>query len=122
MHIKLNGMNRWFRIWSFFLASSTITSRQGGASVFQITLHKNLNGFKRVEGVPTHIGIHFDKDKEFSFVLFLSFVSRGFCNAKRLIGSVLLSIDLSSKGFLGSYSCMISKEEKTKEGGKHPVN
>ncbi|CED84204.1 sphingolipid c9-methyltransferase [Phaffia rhodozyma] len=60
--------DRWFRIWSFFLASSTIVSRQGSASVFQITLHKNLNAYKRVEGVPTHIGIHYDKAKEFSLV------------------------------------------------------
>ncbi|KAG6835876.1 Sphingolipid C9-methyltransferase 2, partial [Tephrocybe sp. NHM501043] len=49
---------RWFRIWAFFLAYSTIVSRQGGASVFQITCHKNLNAFHRVEGVRKHAGVH----------------------------------------------------------------
>ena len=34
------------------------TSRQGSASVFQITAHKNLNGFHRIEGVPSHQAIH----------------------------------------------------------------
>ncbi|KAI2791435.1 Sphingolipid C9-methyltransferase 2 [Penicillium oxalicum] len=29
---------RWFRIWEYFLASSTITSRQGGATCWQLTL------------------------------------------------------------------------------------
>lgn len=31
---------RWFRIWEYFLAYSTIISRQGGASCYQIVLHK----------------------------------------------------------------------------------
>ena len=60
--------DRWFRIWSYFLASSTIISRNGGASVFQLTLHKNLNAFNRLQGVPSHVGINFDKTKEFSLV------------------------------------------------------
>ncbi|KAG8995288.1 hypothetical protein FRB94_002168 [Tulasnella sp. JGI-2019a] len=50
--------SRWYRTWEYFLASSTITSRQGGASVFQITLHKNLNAYHRVEGVKNHASIH----------------------------------------------------------------
>ncbi|KAK4689914.1 sphingolipid C9-methyltransferase, partial [Tremellales sp. Uapishka_1] len=49
---------RWYRIWVYFLAYSVIASRQGTASVFQITLHKNLNGFHRVEGIPHHGSIH----------------------------------------------------------------
>ncbi|KDQ23374.1 hypothetical protein PLEOSDRAFT_171277 [Pleurotus ostreatus PC15] len=49
---------RWFRIWAFFLAYATIISRQGGASVFQITMHKNLNAYHRIEGVPSHASIH----------------------------------------------------------------
>ncbi|EIN05569.1 sphingolipid C9-methyltransferase [Punctularia strigosozonata HHB-11173 SS5] len=49
---------KWFRIWSFFLAYSVIIARQGGSSVFQITLHKNLNAYHRIEGVPTHASIH----------------------------------------------------------------
>lgn len=31
---------RWYRIWVYFLASSTIVARQGGSSAFQITLKK----------------------------------------------------------------------------------
>ncbi|OBZ77976.1 putative fatty acid methyltransferase [Grifola frondosa] len=49
---------RWYRIWVFFLAYSTIISRQGGASVFQITLHKNLNAYPRILGVENHASIH----------------------------------------------------------------
>lgn len=48
---------RWFRVWEYFLASSVITSRQGGASCYQIILHKNLNAFHRVEGIPTQFGL-----------------------------------------------------------------
>jgi len=56
--------DRWYRVWVFFLAYSTITSRQGGASVFQITMHKNLNAYHRIEGVPNHASIHVQLDKE----------------------------------------------------------
>ena len=49
---------RWYRIWVFFLAYSTIISRQGSASAFQLTLHKNLNTYHRVNGVPSHASIH----------------------------------------------------------------
>ncbi|KAG8795648.1 hypothetical protein FRC12_011620 [Ceratobasidium sp. 428] len=48
---------RWFRIWAFFLAYSTIISRQGSASVFQITAHKNLNAFHRMEGLESHTSL-----------------------------------------------------------------
>ncbi|KAG6848833.1 hypothetical protein H0H93_013656 [Arthromyces matolae] len=56
--------DRWYRVWVFFLAYSVITSRQGGASVFQITMHKNLNAFHRIEGVPKHASIHVKPVKE----------------------------------------------------------
>ncbi|TDL20242.1 cyclopropane fatty acid synthase domain-containing protein [Rickenella mellea] len=59
---------RWYRIWVFFLAYSTIISRQGSASVFQITMHKNLNAFHRIEGVPSHSSIHLSQ-KNFSPVV-----------------------------------------------------
>ncbi|KAI0368543.1 sphingolipid C9-methyltransferase [Pilatotrama ljubarskyi] len=49
---------RWYRIWVFFLAYSVIIARQGGSSVFQLTLHKNLNAFPRILGVPSHSSIH----------------------------------------------------------------
>ncbi|KAF9504272.1 hypothetical protein BS47DRAFT_1386281 [Hydnum rufescens UP504] len=73
---------RMFRLWTFFLGWSTIVARydiypfhvlplqedhldlrlqlfsEGGSSVFQITLHKNLNAYPRIEGVPSHTSIH----------------------------------------------------------------
>ncbi|KAK9476867.1 S-adenosyl-L-methionine-dependent methyltransferase [Lipomyces japonicus] len=49
---------RWFRIWEYFLASSVITSRQGGATCFQIVLRKNLNSYHRIENVPFQYGLH----------------------------------------------------------------
>ncbi|KAJ5346389.1 hypothetical protein N7541_008871 [Penicillium brevicompactum] len=48
---------RWFRIWEYFLASSTITSRQGGATCWQLTLVKNINSTHRVEGINTQHGL-----------------------------------------------------------------
>ncbi|KAI1268337.1 S-adenosyl-L-methionine-dependent methyltransferase [Xylariaceae sp. FL1019] len=48
---------RWFRIWEYFLAASTITSRQGGATCWQIVLVKNINSTHRVEGIPTQYGL-----------------------------------------------------------------
>jgi hypothetical protein len=38
--------------------------RQGSAAVFQITMHKNLNAYHRIEGVPNHASIHVKLDKE----------------------------------------------------------
>ncbi|ERF77137.1 hypothetical protein EPUS_07678 [Endocarpon pusillum Z07020] len=49
--------NRWFRIWEYFLAYSTIISRQGSATCFQITLVKNINSTHRVEGIPSQFGL-----------------------------------------------------------------
>jgi cyclopropane fatty-acyl-phospholipid synthase-like methyltransferase len=54
----------YLQVWLYFLASSVITSRQGGASVFQITLHKNLNGFPRIDLVNEHASIHPKLQKE----------------------------------------------------------
>jgi len=48
---------RWFRIWEYFLAYSTIISRQGSATCYQITLVKNLNSTHRIEGVPRQFGL-----------------------------------------------------------------
>jgi len=39
--------DRWFRIWNFFLAWSTIIARQGNAGCFQVVMNKNLDNFKR---------------------------------------------------------------------------
>jgi sphingolipid C9-methyltransferase len=49
---------RWFRIWEFFLAWSTIASRQGTATCYQIVLVKNINSTHRVEGIPSQYGLH----------------------------------------------------------------
>ena len=49
---------RWYRIWEYFLAYSTIIARQGSATCYQITLVKNLNCTHRVEGIPSQFGIH----------------------------------------------------------------
>ncbi|OCH85321.1 sphingolipid C9-methyltransferase [Obba rivulosa] len=60
---------RWYRIWVFFLAYSTIISRQGSASVFQLTLHKNLNAYPRILGMPSHASIHVTPRVEISPVV-----------------------------------------------------
>src|SRR5690606_2156735 len=38
---------RWFRIWHFFLAWSTIIAEQGNAACFQVVLNKNLDHYNR---------------------------------------------------------------------------
>ncbi|KAF9578787.1 hypothetical protein BGW38_005248 [Lunasporangiospora selenospora] len=38
---------RWFRTWEIFLSWSTIISRQGSATCYQIVAHKNQNAFDR---------------------------------------------------------------------------
>lgn len=48
---------RWFRIWEFFLASSTIVARQGSATCYQITMRKNLNRVHRAEYIPNQFGL-----------------------------------------------------------------
>lgn len=48
---------RWFRIWEFFLASSTIISRQGSATCYQIVLRKNINSYHRINYVPKQVGL-----------------------------------------------------------------
>jgi cyclopropane fatty-acyl-phospholipid synthase-like methyltransferase len=49
--------NRWFRIWEFFLAYSTIISRQGSATCYQLTLVKNINSTHRVEGIQSQFAL-----------------------------------------------------------------
>ncbi|KIX09546.1 uncharacterized protein Z518_00626 [Rhinocladiella mackenziei CBS 650.93] len=56
--VKAKYGMRWYRIWEYFLASAVITSRQGGATCFQITLVKNINSTHRIEGVETQFGLH----------------------------------------------------------------
>jgi hypothetical protein len=47
----------YVQIWQYFLAYSTIISRQGSATCYQITLVKNLNSTHRIEGVPSQYGL-----------------------------------------------------------------
>ena len=39
----------WFRRWEVFLAWSTIISRQGSATCYQLVCHKNTNKFDRAQ-------------------------------------------------------------------------
>ncbi|ODV87075.1 hypothetical protein CANARDRAFT_5632 [[Candida] arabinofermentans NRRL YB-2248] len=48
---------KWYRIWEFFLSYSTIISRQGSATCYQIVLRKNLNSYHRVEYIPHQEGL-----------------------------------------------------------------
>lgn len=48
---------RWYRIWEYFLAYSTIIARQGSATCYQIVLVKNINSTHRIEGVETQFGL-----------------------------------------------------------------
>ncbi|KAF2832001.1 S-adenosyl-L-methionine-dependent methyltransferase [Ophiobolus disseminans] len=48
---------RWYRIWEYFLAYSTIASRQGTATCFQITCVKNLNAVHRIDGIKTQFSL-----------------------------------------------------------------
>ncbi|GJN90596.1 hypothetical protein Rhopal_003608-T1 [Rhodotorula paludigena] len=62
--VKAKYGEKWYRTWLYFLASSTIVAREGGSSAFQITLHKNLNSYHRVEDVMAHSSVHPKLDKE----------------------------------------------------------
>jgi sphingolipid C9-methyltransferase len=42
---------RWFRIWNFFLAWSSVIAEQGNAACFQIVMNKNLDHFDRTRWV-----------------------------------------------------------------------
>ncbi|KAF2857764.1 S-adenosyl-L-methionine-dependent methyltransferase [Piedraia hortae CBS 480.64] len=48
---------RWFRIWEYFLSYSTIISRQGSATCYQITMVKNINSTHRIEGVKSQYNL-----------------------------------------------------------------
>lgn len=46
------------QIWEYFLAYSTIISRQGSATCYQITCVKNINSTHRVEGIRSQFGLN----------------------------------------------------------------
>jgi len=43
--------DRWYRVWNFFLAWSTIVAAQGNAGCFQTVLNKNLDEFERTRWI-----------------------------------------------------------------------
>jgi hypothetical protein len=45
------------QIWEYFLAASTIISRQGSATCYQITMVKNINSTHRIEGIETQFNL-----------------------------------------------------------------
>ncbi|KAF5616531.1 cyclopropane-fatty-acyl-phospholipid synthase [Fusarium sp. NRRL 52700] len=45
------------QIWKYFLASAAISSRQGSATCYQITLVKNINSVHRIDGVSTQFAL-----------------------------------------------------------------
>ena len=47
--MKAKYGERWCRVWELFLAWSTIVARQGSATCYQITCHKNSNRFDRTK-------------------------------------------------------------------------
>lgn len=49
--------NVLMQIWEYFLASSTIISRQGSATCYQLTMVKNINSVHRVEGIASQFGL-----------------------------------------------------------------
>ena len=53
---------RWFRIWHFFLAWSTIIAEQGNAACFQVVLNKNLDHYNRARWVTEKAAILGDRE------------------------------------------------------------
>ncbi len=45
------------QVWEFFLAYSTIASRQGTATCFQIVMVKNINSTHRIDGITSQFGL-----------------------------------------------------------------
>ncbi len=54
---------RWFRIWHFFLAWSTIIAEQGNAACFQVVLNKNLDHYDRTRWVTSKAVVLGDRAK-----------------------------------------------------------
>lgn len=56
-HLEYVNLTDPVQIWEYFLAYSTIISRQGSATCYQITLVKNINSTHRIEGVNSQFGL-----------------------------------------------------------------
>jgi len=50
-----NYGERWFRLWSLFLAWSVVASGQGSATCYQIVLHKNTSTFNRARFIGRRV-------------------------------------------------------------------
>ncbi len=56
--------DRWFRIWHFFLAWSSIIAAQGNAACFQVVLNKNINSYDRTRWVEKKATILGDRETD----------------------------------------------------------
>jgi sphingolipid C9-methyltransferase len=59
--VKTYG-ERWYRIWHFFLAWSSIIATQGNAACFQVVLNKNLDHYDRTRWVTRKATILGDRE------------------------------------------------------------
>jgi cyclopropane fatty-acyl-phospholipid synthase-like methyltransferase len=63
--VKAYG-ERWFRIWHFFLAWSSIIATQGNAACFQVVLNKNLDKYDRTRWVTRKATVLGDREPTIS--------------------------------------------------------
>ena len=56
---------RWFRIWHFFLAWSSIIGKQGNAACFQVVMNKNLDHYDRTRWVTDKATVLGDRSNRF---------------------------------------------------------
>jgi len=59
-----NYGERWYRIWHFFLAWSSIIADQGSSACYQMAMHKNLDHYDRgkyITGPSPSLGVHADE-------------------------------------------------------------
>jgi cyclopropane fatty-acyl-phospholipid synthase-like methyltransferase len=61
-HVLSAYGERWFRIWHFFLAWSSIIARQGNAACFQVVMNKNLDGYDRTRWVERNATVLGDRE------------------------------------------------------------
>ncbi|HYQ27288.1 MAG TPA: hypothetical protein VER04_08710 [Polyangiaceae bacterium] len=54
---------RWFRLWSFFLAWSALIGSQGSSALFMITMTKNLKNDR--ETLPKTSKLRFSRRRRF---------------------------------------------------------
>jgi len=57
---------RWYRIWHFFLAWSSIIATQGNAACFQVVLNKNLDNYNRRSWVDRKSTVLGDREQVLS--------------------------------------------------------